>query len=84
MLYLIIPILPPLAVLLGGMPLQAAFNLVICIVSIWLMIKAPIFVIFSIPMWIAAMIHAAIVINGKNKDRRVQRMVAGITAKNAS
>jgi uncharacterized membrane protein YqaE (UPF0057 family) len=58
-LYLLAILLPPVAVLLCGKPIQALINLVLCVVT----------------LWIGAMIHAILVVNGHYADQRNQRLI---------
>jgi uncharacterized membrane protein YqaE (UPF0057 family) len=63
MLYLLAVILPPVAVLLKGKPIQALLNLFLTLL-----------------VWVPGVIHAWIVINGANQDKRMREQ-AKIIAK---
>jgi uncharacterized membrane protein YqaE (UPF0057 family) len=65
MMYLFAIILPPVAVLLKGKPMQALINLVLCFF-----------------FWIPAVIHAWIVINGANQDKRIKQQAKIIAEAN--
>lgn len=60
MLYLLAILLPPLAVLLCGKPIQAVINLIAMVTLIG---------------WIPAMIHACLVVSSHHADRRNQQIV---------
>ena len=59
MLYLLAILLPPLAVLLCGKPIQALLNCVLCVVT----------------LWVGAVIHAMLVVSSHHADQRSERMV---------
>lgn len=59
MLYLLAILLPPLAVLLCGKPIQALINCVLCVVT----------------FWIGAVIHALFVVSSHHADQRNQRVI---------
>jgi uncharacterized membrane protein YqaE (UPF0057 family) len=65
MMYLLAIILPPLAVLLKGKPVQALINLGLCLL-----------------FWVPAIIHAWIVINGANQDKRMKQQAKIIAQSN--
>jgi uncharacterized membrane protein YqaE (UPF0057 family) len=65
MMYLLAIILPPVAVLLKGKPIQALINLALCLL-----------------FWIPAVIHAWIVINGANQDKRMREQAKIIAQSN--
>jgi uncharacterized membrane protein YqaE (UPF0057 family) len=65
MLYLLAVILPPVAVLLRGKPIQALLNLVL-----------------TICFWLPGVIHAWIVINGANADKRMRKQAELIAEAN--
>lgn len=56
MLYLLAVLLPPVAVILKGKPIQALLNLLL-----------------TICFYVPGIIHAWIVINGANKDKRMKQ-----------
>ena len=66
MLYLLAVILPPVAVLLRGRPIQALLNLVLCVF-----------------FWLPGVVHAWIVINGANKDKRMREQAKLIAKEQA-
>ena len=57
-MYLVAILLPPLAVLLSGKPIQALLNLVLTLLG-----------------WIPGVIHAILVVNARNADRRHKEMM---------
>lgn len=59
MLYLLALLLPPLAVLLCGKPIQALLNCVLCVVT----------------LWVGAVIHALLVVSSHHADKRQDRMI---------
>lgn len=61
MLYLIAILLPPIAVLLCGKPMQALLNLLL-----------------TLFLWIPGMIHAILVVNSTQADRRNQQVIEAI------
>lgn len=61
MLYLLAIILPPVAVLMAGKPIQALLNLgLTCL------------------LWVPGVIHALLVVNARNADKRNQRVIQAI------
>jgi uncharacterized membrane protein YqaE (UPF0057 family) len=52
-------LLPPLAVLLVGKPIQALINVVLCLF-----------------LWLPGIIHAVIVVNNHNADKRQRELIA--------
>lgn len=58
MLYLLAIVLPPVAVLLAGKPVQALLN---CLLTLCL--------------WIPGSIHAILVVNSRNADRRNKALI---------
>ena len=60
MLYLLAILLPPLAVLFCGKPIQALLNLVACL---------------TVLGWIPGMIHACLVVSSHHADQRNQRLI---------
>ena len=54
-------LLPPIAVLLKGEPIQALLNIVLCFLC-----------------WIPGIIHAIMVVNAANADKRTDRIVEAI------
>jgi uncharacterized membrane protein YqaE (UPF0057 family) len=59
--YLLAILLPPVAVLLKGKPLQAALNLLL-----------------TLCFWIPGMIHAILVVNNANAEKRNRKLVKAI------
>lgn len=59
MLYLLAILLPPLAVLFCGKPIQALLNCVLCVVT----------------LWVGAVIHAMLVVSSHHADVRQKRLV---------
>jgi len=71
MLYLIAIFCSPLALLFAGRPISAVFNLVLYLLSFafWITI---IFHHIGFLLWLAAFVHAALVIHGARGDRRAR------------
>ncbi len=58
MMYLLALLLPPVAVLLCGKPVQAILNLVLTVLG-----------------WLPGVIHAILVVNSREADKRQQRLI---------
>ena len=61
MIYLLCVVLPPVAVLLKGKPVQAVLNLLLTLLG-----------------WIPGVIHAVLVVNNANADKRNDRLIKEI------
>jgi len=70
MLYVIAIIFPPLALLLAGKIGHAILNLIMVCISIPLMLIGVGFIIHLAPL-----IHAIVVIAGRNADKRNQKLI---------
>ena len=60
MLYLLVILLPPLAVLCCGKPVQALLNLIACL---------------TVLGWLPGMVHACLVVSSHHADQRRQRLL---------
>lgn len=60
-------LLPPVAVLMCGKPIQALINCVLCL-----------------SLWIPGIIHAVIVVNNRNADKRQAALLAATEAQTAA
>lgn len=71
MVYLIALFCSPLALLLAGRPISALFNLILYVLSLafWITI---IFHHVGFLLWLAAFVHAVLVIHGAHEDRRAR------------
>ena len=65
MIYLLCIVLPPVAVLLKGKPVQALLNLVL-----------------TLCFWVPGVIHAILVVNNANADKRNDRLIKEIRKSN--
>jgi uncharacterized membrane protein YqaE (UPF0057 family) len=65
MIYLLCIVLPPVAVLLKGKPVQAVLNLVL-----------------TLCFWVPGVIHAILVVNNANADKRNERLIKEIRRSN--
>jgi uncharacterized membrane protein YqaE (UPF0057 family) len=74
MLIILAFFLPPLALLLAGMPFQALINLVLCILSI----IGFVFLWPGVVMSVVAVAHAILMIHNQRADRRAQRIIDAI------
>lgn len=75
MLYLLSFFIPPLALLLAGMPFQALINFVIYVGSF---VGLLFFVWPGVFLGSIAVIHAILMIQNRRADRRAQRIVEAI------
>ena len=64
-IYLLCIVLPPVAVLLKGKPVQAVLNLVL-----------------TLCFWVPGVIHAILVVNNANADKRNERLIKEIRKSN--
>lgn len=78
MLYLVAFFISPLAVLLAGRPFQAILNFVLYLLA-WIGLFLP----FAPGMlfWCLGFIHACLVINNRNADRRNRAMINAMRAR---
>lgn len=65
MIYLLCIVLPPVAVLLKGKPVQAVLNLLLTLLS-----------------WFPGVIHAILVVNNANADKRNKKLIKEIRKSN--
>ncbi len=79
MLYLLAIFCSPLALLLGGKPIQAVFNFVLYVLSLafWVTI---IFHSVGFALWALAFLHAVLAIADSKADRRARRVIAATNA----
>ena len=81
MLYLVAFFLSPLALLLAGKPIQALINGVIYLFA-W--IGLMFFVLPGVIAWLIGVVHAMVIISGKNADKHTQSIVNAVAARNAA
>jgi UPF0716 family protein affecting phage T7 exclusion len=80
-LYLVAFFLSPLALLIAGKPVQALLNGVIYLLA-W--IGLMFFIIPGVIAWLIGVVHAMAIISGKNADKRTERIVNAVEARNAT
>ena len=71
MLYFIAFFCSPLALLFAGRPISALFNLVLYLLAVALTVTI-ILAHFGFLLWLAAFVHAVLVIHGAQEDRRAR------------
>lgn len=76
LLYLLAIILPWLSVLLAGKPIQGIVSLVFWILSIFLFFTT---FILGVVLWLVLVIHAFFVVNGRQADKRTQKIIAAMS-----
>lgn len=75
MIYLLAFFCSPLALLLGGKPISALFNLILYILSIVLWVTI-IFHHVAFLLWVIGVLHAVLAINNSREERRARRIIA--------
>lgn len=75
MIYLLAFFCSPLALLLTGKPVSAAFNLVLYILSIVCWVTVILFHAGFV-IWALAVLHAILTINNAREERRARRIIA--------
>ena len=80
MLYLLAFFVPPLALLLAGMPFQAIISFVIWFGSF---LGLVFFVVPGVFLWAIAVLHAILMIQNKRADDRTRRIVEAIRGDDA-
>jgi hypothetical protein len=80
-LYLVAFFLSPLALLITGKPVQALLNGVVYLLA-WFGLLF--FVVPGVIAWLIGVVHAMVIISGKNADKRTQRIVNAVEARNAA
>lgn len=81
MLYLVAFFLPPVALLFAGKPFQALFSLCLYALSLLLLF---LFVLPGVVLWLILVVHAILVISGRNQDIRYRKMAETIAGKGAA
>ncbi len=80
MLYLLSFFIPPLALLLAGMPFQAIISFVLWISSFFGLLF---FVWPGVFLWMIAVIHAILMIQNRRAEKRTERIVEAIRGEDA-
>jgi tetrahydromethanopterin S-methyltransferase subunit E len=75
MLYLLAFFIPPLALLLAGMPFQAILSFVIWISSFFGLFF---FISPGVFLWAVAVIHAVLMIQNRRANRRARQIIEAI------
>jgi tetrahydromethanopterin S-methyltransferase subunit E len=75
MLYLVAFFVPPLALLLAGMPLQAIISLVLYLASF---VGLLFFITPGVVIWAIAVVHAILMIHNRRADKRAQKIIDAI------
>ncbi len=79
MIYLLAIVLPPLALLLYGRVLQAIINLVIWLAAVIVFVASlTLLAGLSAALWLVCVVHAILVINRVQNDRRNRALIDAI------